>query len=189
MDRDAFDPEIYGRSLAEAIGDEPLMPLGAASPDASRRAELSSLAGRWREELSEEPGVGDRSAFNCCVAAVWLLHNFLDEAHALSQEALTPEGSYWHGVVHRREGDYGNAKYWFRRVGDHPVGSIVASAAAEHPETVECALGGKWDPLAFVEKVHAVAAAGGPEADACQAVQRAEWRALFDWCYRRAVGR
>lgn len=189
MDREAFDTSIYGRALAEAIGDEPLMPLDAGSPDEARRPELKSLAERWEEELALEPGVGDRSALECCVAGVWLLHGFLDEAHHLSQEALCQEGSYWHGVVHRREGDFGNAKYWFRRAGDHPVGPLVAAVAATHPETVECALGGQWDPLKFADTVHATVQKSGPETEACLAVQRAEWRALFDWCYRRAVGR
>jgi hypothetical protein len=29
---------------------------------------------------------------------------------------------------------------------------------------------------------------GGPEELAAERVQELEWRLLFDWCYRRAVG-
>ena len=36
-------------------------------------------------------------------------------AHTISQELETELGSLWHGIVHRREGDFSNARYWFRR--------------------------------------------------------------------------
>lgn len=54
-------------------------------------------------------------------AALWLLAGDLNRSHNVSQTLETREGSYWHGVMHRREGDFWNAKYWFRRVGNHPV--------------------------------------------------------------------
>ena len=50
----------------------------------------------------------------CCLAGVWLLHDYLDESHTISQRIDTPSGSFWHGIMHRREGDFSNAKYWFR---------------------------------------------------------------------------
>lgn len=52
---------------------------------------------------------------------LWLLAGELHRSHDYSQQIDTPSGSFWHGIMHRREGDYGNAKYWFRRAGDHPV--------------------------------------------------------------------
>lgn len=54
-------------------------------------------------------------------AAIWLLAGELDRSHEVSQGLETAEGSYWHGIMHRREGDFWNAKYWFRKVGRHPV--------------------------------------------------------------------
>ncbi|MBL8813141.1 MAG: hypothetical protein JNM43_23435 [Planctomycetaceae bacterium] len=61
----------------------------------------------------------------CVEAGMLLHHDFLDESHRVSQ---TLEGvgnpvtaDYWHGIMHRREPDAGNASYWFRRVGSHPA--------------------------------------------------------------------
>ena len=49
-----------------------------------------------------------------CLAGLWLYHDFLDESHSISQEIATSTGSFWHGIMHRREPDPSNAKYWFR---------------------------------------------------------------------------
>ena len=44
----------------------------------------------------------------------------LDPAHSIFQDDPSPLGSYWHGMLHRREGDFDNARYWFRRAGTPP---------------------------------------------------------------------
>ncbi|BCX48773.1 conserved hypothetical protein [Haloferula helveola] len=38
-----------------------------------------------------------------------------DEAHDLCQELPNPAGSWIHAWLHRQEGDYGNACYWYAR--------------------------------------------------------------------------
>jgi hypothetical protein len=54
-------------------------------------------------------------------SGLWLLAGDLNRSHDISQAIDSPEGSFLHGIMHRREGDFGNAKYWFRQVGKHPV--------------------------------------------------------------------
>ncbi len=38
-------------------------------------------------------------------------------AHEIAQDVGSPEGSWVHAYLHRREGDLGNAGYWYRRAG------------------------------------------------------------------------
>src|SRR5262249_53105752 len=52
--------------------------------------------------------------------------------------------SFWHAIMHRREPDAWNSKYWWRRVGKHPVFAQLGDQAAR--------LGWPaWDPAAFVD--------------------------------------
>jgi hypothetical protein len=77
-------------------------------------------AGPFRPELAAEI-----DAFSLPVLAktgLHLLNDDLDRAHRLAQSLEgDPTADYWHAIIHRREGDYGNARYWFARVGAHPV--------------------------------------------------------------------
>jgi hypothetical protein len=40
-----------------------------------------------------------------------------DEAHRIAQDVDDPNGAWVHGYLHRKEGDTGNAAYWYRRAG------------------------------------------------------------------------
>jgi hypothetical protein len=55
-------------------------------------------------------------------AVLHLMNDDIARAHAIAQSG---EGDatldYVHAIVHRREGDWANSKYWFSRAGGQPV--------------------------------------------------------------------
>ncbi len=96
------------------------------------------------------------------LAGLWLYVDDLEHSHTLAQALDPPTGAWWHAIVHRREGDFWNSKYWYRRVGDHPAMQSLQG----------------FNPSEFVDA--AEAANGNPE-DLIE-LQRKEWKVLFDWC-------
>lgn len=55
-------------------------------------------------------------------AGLYLLNDDLATAHALVQRMEgDPMADYWHAIIHRREGDYSNSRYWFGHVAGEPI--------------------------------------------------------------------
>lgn len=108
------------------------------------------------------------------LAHLW--HDDLDAAHEHCQaHEDDADCNYVHALLHRREGDFANAKYWFREVGAHPVYAAVAVAA--RAQNLELMLvDGTWDPVAGVDACARGLRAGNPAA--LVALQAAEFRAL-----------
>ena len=124
------------------------------------------------------------STANLARSAALLWHDHPDASHDISQDLPSADGSFLHGIMHRREPDYPNAKYWFRRAGDHPcypalAGQVAAYLGVTGNEALAKRLvpGGQWDPFAFVDAVEA-AMQNGQHVDALQNVQRLEFESL-----------
>lgn len=161
------------RPLHQTITDAALPPLGEAETDAACAAYLAEFP---------QLGLADTvtsDAIALCTSGLWLLAGDLERSHTISQDHDSAEGSFWHGIMHRREGDFGNAKYWFRRVGRHPVFAQIARQAADLPPSLLD--GDALDPLAFVDACQQ-AAAGVPGAAQCRELQWLEWQCLFATC-------
>jgi hypothetical protein len=116
------------------------------------------------ESLLRQPALADRPAL---IAGLWLYVDDLDRSHTISQGLEDRTGAYWHGIMHRREGDFSNSHYWMRRAVGHPL-------LQEQPEL---------DPDGLIDAV----AAAQNRTDTASAEglvdrQRQEWKALFEWC-------
>lgn len=165
-------PERYPPALAQwATFDHPPH-LGPGQPNPEAKALLDLTIPQAFEGVS----VKNSTMARACLAGLLLRLDFLDSSHRLTQDIETPTGSFWHGIMHRREPDFGNSKYWFRQVGQHPILEELRTDAAE--------LGFEnFTPGRFVDAVQT----GEPEA-LLQAVQEREWALLFEYSFKEATG-
>jgi len=118
-------------------------------------------------------------------AGLLLWNDDLDASHRLSQQISVATGSYWHGIMHRREPDYANSKYWFNRVGRHPVmRTLVDRVDSQHARSAFLAHQ-RYDPFAFIDACEAAEC----EADdaGLRRFQLLEIRALLDYCLAEAL--
>jgi hypothetical protein len=182
----AFDPSCYGPAVYELLAQPRAMPLGPGQPDAAVPSRLSALTA---ESLLAPRAVEDATMAAACMAGLWLYFDHLEDSHRISQAISTPTGGYWHGIMHRREPDYSNAKYWFRRIGNHPILGELAAEVSEMEGAGELpTMGVTWDPILFVDLCQAATTTRPALAPLCLRIQQREWELLFDYCYRQAVG-
>ncbi|HYV38467.1 MAG TPA: hypothetical protein VE988_22475 [Gemmataceae bacterium] len=184
------NPIQYSPALAELLAPELLPPLEPGAPNTSAYAKLKAL----RIDTAFAPhAIADHDMAACCLSGLWLLHSYLDESHKISQEIETTSGSYWHGLMHRREGDFSNSKYWFRRVGKHsvftPLQQEVArlAAGAKICEAGFLTSQSEWDPFAFVDLCERSLNTQSAAEALCVRIQRCEWDLLFAHCHAHAV--
>jgi hypothetical protein len=115
---------------------------------------------------------------DAAVSLALLWHDDLDGAHELCQaHEGHPDCDYVHALLHRREGDFANAKYWFREVGDHLVYPSVAQAVAGlgQPGLV---VDGRWRPAGMVDACAAALSRDTARQAVLMQVQAAEFRVL-----------
>lgn len=117
-----------------------------------------------------------------------LLYRFdaIDDAHRIVQDDASGPGAYLHGMIHRREGDLDNARYWFRRTGPltffgdlHRVASAVSPDAAKQSD---------WDPYLFVGLVEQARFGASDLLPMCVALQMAEFDVVLADVWRRGFG-
>jgi hypothetical protein len=179
-----LDPNAYGELVPRGSGN-------AAAAAAARDLLESTQAG---DLIAGKVARIDDA--NAMLAGLWLYFDHLDESHTISQSLENPTGSFWHAIMHRREGDFSNAKYWYARCQTHPSLATMAAAAGKHVNQMPAdksllrLVATGWNPNAFVDLVQAVhESPSDPRHGLAVALQRLEWQVLFDHCARAAAGR
>jgi hypothetical protein len=157
-----------------------LIPTDVADSELVRRVrevDLAAIAGHHE--------IADWKSFSLVRGGLFYLLDALAEAHTIFQEAKGDLGSYWHGMVHRREGDFDNARYWFRRAGELPIFTEIHRAAANHSELM--ARQSNWDPYLFVGQCEQARFGDDGSLWELMALQRVEFDSLFDYSWRQSV--
>ncbi|WP_261301892.1 hypothetical protein [Paenibacillus andongensis] len=138
-------------------------------------------------------------------AGLFLLNESLDKSHDIAQEITNATGSYWHALMHRMEGDYSNAKYWFNDVGHHPIFSNLLQYVSEYLTVKDLAdldnealrqklevliTSPEWIPCVFIDIVELqVSLVQNPIVDQwLRHIQRYEMQLLLQYCYEQSCG-
>ena len=149
----------------------------SANPQLSREIVEATLFGAKSGPMVE-----------CCRAGLLLWNDDLDGAHPFIQELPDETSAFWHAILHRREGDFQNARYWWNRTGEHPAFEAITDSVLhrvpEFPLLDELRAAGNWLPLAFNEACELAAKNGKYDAE-LRATQRLEIRGLLEWCASR----
>lgn len=105
------------------------MPLPSAIEDIFHTKSLPSLGPEQRsgtlnindcqDKIGHALGFTNIQRENLIRSALLLWHDHLEASHTISQSINTDNGSFLHSLVHRREPDYPNAKYWLNQTGQH----------------------------------------------------------------------
>jgi hypothetical protein len=182
-----YQASRYGDVFAQLIEAAPATEIAAGQANKDCYASLQALS---IESAFAEKTVLDHDSASACLSGIWLLHNYLDQSHAISQDLHSCTGSFWHGIMHRREPDYSNSAYWFRKVGEHSVfGDLVIQLSQGNTDTTARGLicDGQWDPCAFIDLCAQASDSTDETTKLCQQVTSVEWQLLFDYCYHLAI--
>jgi hypothetical protein len=115
---------------------------------------------REMDKILADPAL-DRRYCALSRGAILLWHDHFEAAHQLAQDEENADGSLLHAIIHRREPDLSNARYWLRRVGNtHPsfgciTGKVKIALMGMGEDLLVKQIMPKdqWNPLAFVDLV------------------------------------
>ena len=146
------------------------------------------LPGRIRDAddatLSGDKTIVVPAAFALVRGGLLYAVDALDAAHRIFQDAPSDLGSYWHGMMHRREGDFDNARYWFRRAGTLGCSSALHGAASE--VSADMARQPGWDPYLLTGQCEQARFGAKELVPELVKLQQIEFEALFDYSWRQS---
>ena len=167
----------------------PLSPTNEWSSTLTTRLENYSLG-----ELFDGFAVTDSEFGNCVRSGLLLWNDALDSSHKIAQNIGTKTGNYWHAIMHRRESDYSNAKYWFGRVGKHPIYFQLLCYAQELSQTEQLEeytktleSNDEWNAVQFVDWCQAATNSEDNKKTFLEQLQLKELQLLIDFSCKNAL--
>ena len=112
------------------------------------------------EKIVSLPAISSKPSL---IPGLWLYVDEFAKGHDFIQDLTDDDSSFWHGIMHRREGDFSNSHYWMHRASAHPLFQSI-------------------DPDRLVNDV---SKDGGANSPPLLERQRGEWKTLFEWCANR----
>jgi hypothetical protein len=193
--RQLTELDVLSPAAAKILRDGPpgkyaeLLVRGGSEPQAKK-----SLGHLQPRDLLAVP-IQDMDDAQAMLAGFWLWFDDLHASHRIAQDIPSPTGCFWHAIMHRREGDFSNAKYWYARCQSHRVnrllGAVTSSVVGNAPPdaAITHLTAGEWDGAAFVDFVESVyRKPEDPRHAIAVHLQQAEWCALFHHCALAAAG-
>lgn len=169
----------------------PLIPTQIWQPELSRQIALTDDNTLFGTATGNDEQREMRAA---CRAGLLLLNDDLESSHQISQQINTRTGAFWHAIMHRREGDFSNARHWLQTAGIHPAFDDVYTAAmcALLSEDENGAIifarnledAGSWTPQEFIALCEK-ALQQNSDLQWLRRLQHAEMIALLNWCRER----
>ncbi len=165
--------------------------LGSLPKTLPLRAVDSGVRSVEGKQLSGLIADSELASDSLVIAMLWLRVGIIEPAHEIVQDGATPLASYLHGVVHRLEGDYWNAKYWFRQVHDKRLLQSISIAMVERIEmegllavakSLKFVQGSQFSPAEFVtahEQINDQAKATEEQKLAMESIAWFEWENLW----------
>jgi hypothetical protein len=177
--------EHYSPFLQQIVTEDAIGRFPCSEPQTEM---LDSLSDSNQALLFGSSDVVDPEMAQCCESGLWLLFGFLNQSHEISQSIHNAEGSYWHAIMHRLEGDFSNSKYWYHQVGDHSVLDAIGLVAGDL-EAGGADIGALVDAsMTFSPDLYVNFCQRNSESEIARKLQQIEWQCLFQHCYVSAIG-
>ncbi|MFP4281669.1 MAG: tetratricopeptide repeat protein [Opitutales bacterium] len=173
--------ETYGPVFDELLS-RPFAWPGEPGPETGPLLRLS------RDEAFEHHALAEPALADACVAGVYLRVGRWDDAFKHLDGDDSREAHYWRGIAHRLQRDRAAAIGAFEKVGDHPIHPALLEAAGPEAGMSPFNEWERWQPGVFIELFTESAGTDSDLERACRHVHAVEWRLLFDYSYRGAIG-
>ncbi|MCM8537137.1 MAG: hypothetical protein NE334_14450 [Lentisphaeraceae bacterium] len=146
---------------------------------------VSEIQAFYDEEV--KPQVKDAHFGKLAFAGLLMAQNYIWEAHEIVQDYEDVEASWWHAFMHRMEGDYGNANYWYRGVGTPVYFSSLLEAVQKldfHTEASNVLKWQEWDSFKLNDMI---SSSTGDYRDELHDIHRLECLLILKVCYTKAT--